>query len=168
FDTHGHAAQGQDDHGHHGGTPHESPWVVTLPLVLLAIPSVVAGAWFIDPLLFEGFFDGVIAVLPAHPAMAELASHWHDWVAYALHGFVTLPFWLMIAGLVVAWYCYMVNPKLPAAIHRNLSFVNRILDNKYYADWFNEQVVARGARCLGYGFWKAGDRGLIDGVLVNG
>ncbi|WP_442598371.1 NADH-quinone oxidoreductase subunit L [Parapusillimonas sp. JC17] len=168
FDALGHAAHGHDDHGHHGGTPHESPWVVTLPLVLLAIPSVIAGAWFIDPLLFGSFFDGVIAVLPAHPAMAELASHWHGWVAYALHGFVTVPFWLMIAGFVVAWYCYLVNPKVPAAIHRNLSVVNRILDNKYYADWFNEQVVARLARCLGHGFWKAGDRGLIDGLLVNG
>ena len=89
-------------------------------------------------------------------------------MAYALHGFVTLPFWLMVAGLVVAWYCYLINPKVPAAIKRNLSGINRILDNKYYADWFNEQVVARGARCLGHGFWKGGDRGLIDGLIVNG
>lgn len=169
FSTDGHAAHGhEDNHGHHGGTPHESPWVVTLPLVLLAIPSVIAGAWFIDPLLFDGFFDGVIAVLPTHPAMAELAGHWHGWVAYALHGFVTLPFWLMIAGFVVAWYCYLINPRVPAAIHSSLSGINRILDNKYYADWFNEQVVARGARGLGHGFWKAGDRALIDGLLVNG
>ncbi|HUH60178.1 MAG TPA: NADH-quinone oxidoreductase subunit L [Candidimonas sp.] len=170
FDTTGHAAHGHghDDHGHHGGTPHESPWVVTLPLVLLAIPSVVAGALFIDPLLFDGFFNGVIAILPAHPAMAELASHWHGWVAYALHGFVTLPFWLMIAGFVVAWYCYVINPKVPAVIHEKLSFINRILDNKYYADWVNEQVIARGVRLLGHGFWKGGDRGLIDGILING
>jgi len=173
FDAHGHAAHGHDHdhdhgHGHHGGAPKESPWVVTAPLVLLAVLSVVAGAWFIDPLLFEGFFDGVIAVLPQHPAMEELASHWHGWVAYALHGFITLPFWLMIAGLVVAWYCYLINPKVPAAIKHNLSGINRILDNKYYADWFNEQVVARGARCLGHGFWKGGDRGLIDGLIVNG
>ena len=169
FDTHGHAGHGHDDdHGHHGGTPHESPWVVTLPLVLLAIPSVVAGAWFIDPLLFEGYFDGVISVSAAHPAMADLAEHWHDWVAFAVHGFSTLPFWLVVAGFVVAWYCYLINPKVPAAIHRSLSGINRILDNKYYADWFNEQVLARGARCLGHGLWQAGDRGLIDGLMVNG
>lgn len=168
FNTDAHAGHGHDDHGHHGGTPHESPWVVTLPLVLLAIPSVIAGAWFIDPLLFGDFFKGVISVLPAHPAMAELAGHWHDWVAFALHGFVTLPFWLMIAGLVVAWYCYVINPKVPAAIHSKLSFINRVLDNKYYADWFNEQVISRFVRCLGHGLWQAGDRGLIDGVLVNG
>src|SRR3546814_13902760 len=74
----------------------------------------------------------------------------------------------MVSGFVVAWYCYLVNPKLPAAIHGKLSFINRVLDNKYYADWFNEQIVARGARCLGHGFWKAGDGGLIDGLLVNG
>ena len=170
FDTegHGHEGHGHDDHGHHGGTPHESPWVVTLPLVLLAIPSVIAGIWVIDPLLFGNFFKNVITVLPAHPAMAELASHWHGWLAYALHGFVTVPFWLMIAGLVVAWYCYMVNPKVPAAIKRSLAGVNVILENKYFADWFNEQVLARCARCLGRGLWQAGDRGLIDGLLVNG
>src|SRR5690554_3437750 len=169
FSTEAHAGHGHDDdHGHHGGVPKESPWVVTLPLVLLAIPSVIAGAWFVDPLMFDGFFDGVIAVLPAHPAMAELAGHWHDRVAYALHGFVTLPFWLVVAGFVVAWYCYLINPRVPAAIHSSLSGINRILDNKYYADWFNEQVVARGARALGHGFWKAGDRALIDGLVVNG
>ena len=157
---------------HHGLAPHEKPheqkWVVTLPLVLLAIPSVFIGYIAIEPMLFGDFFKGVISVLPAHPAMAELAGHWHDWVAFALHGFVTLPFWLMIAGLVVAWYCYVINPKVPAAIHSKLSFINRVLDNKYYADWFNEQVISRFVRCLGHGLWQAGDRGLIDGVLVNG
>lgn len=171
FDTSGHAHDAHDhadEHGHHGGVPHESPWVVTLPLVLLAIPSVIAGIWFIDPLLFGGYFNGVIAVAAEHPAMAELASHWHGWMAYALHGFVTVPFWLMIAGLVVAWYCYMVNPALPKRIYSSLSGINRILENKYFADWFNEQVIARGARCLGHGFWQVGDRGLIDGLLVNG
>src|SRR5690554_4579581 len=162
-----HPADHGDDHGH-GGEPHESPWVVTLPLVVLAVPSVLAGIFFAEPILFGDFFDGVIAVLPEHPAMAELASHWHGWVAYALHGFVTVPFWLMIAGFVVAWYCYVVNPALPPKIYSALSGINRVLENKYYADWFNEQVIARFARCLGHGFWKTGDRGLIDGLVVNG
>ena len=155
------------DHDH-GGTPHESPWVVTLPLVVLAVPSVVAGMLFAAPILFGDFFDGVIAVLPEHPAMATLASHWHGWIAYALHGFVTVPFWLMVAGLVVAWYCYLVNPALPPKLYAAFSGINRVLENKYYADWFNEQVVARAARGLGHGFWKGGDRGLIDGLVVNG
>ena len=160
---------GHDDHGHdHGGDPKESPWVVTLPLVVLAVPSVLAGMMFAGPILFGDFFDGVISVLPEHPAMATLASHWHGWMAYALHGFVTVPFWLMIAGLVVAWYLYVVNPAMPGKIYTALSGVNRVLENKYYADWFNEQVIARGARCLGHGFWKGGDRGIIDGLMVNG
>ncbi|MGO3713624.1 NADH-quinone oxidoreductase subunit L [Alcaligenes aquatilis] len=161
-------SHGHDDHHAHGGDPHESPWVVTLPLVLLAIPSIFAGIWFVDPLLFGGYFDGIVTVLPDHPAMANLAAHWTDWMAYALHGFVTVPFWLVVAGAVVAWYMYLVNPALPAAIKKNCSFIYRILENKYYVDWFNEQVLSRGVRCLGTGLWKGADRGLIDGLVVNG
>jgi len=165
---HDHAAHGHDDHGHHGGTPHESPWVVTLPLVLLAIPSVIAGAWLCDALLFGDYFKDTIVVLAQHPAMATLAKTWHGWVAYGLHAFVTVPFWLMIAGAVVAWYCYLINPKVPAAIQSKLKTINCILENKYYFDWFYEQVVARGSRLLGRGLWQQADRGLIDGLLVNG
>ena len=176
FDTSGHGHghghrhddHGHDDHGHHGGTPHESPWVVTLPLLLLAIPSVLIGAWVVDPMLFGKFFDGVIKVLPQHPAMHELHEEWHGWVAFGMHAFQTLPFWLVVAGAVIAWYCYLINPKVPAAIKSSLSGVNRILENKYFVDWINEQIIARGARCLGRGLWQTGDRGLIDGLLVNG
>ena len=171
FDTTGHSHAHDDhadDHGHHGGVPHESPWVVTLPLVLLAIPSIFAGIWFVDPLLFNGYFKGAITVMAAHPVMAELSTHWAGWLGYALHGFVTVPFWLMIAGLVICWYCYLINPAVPAAISRALSGVLVVLNHKYYFDWINEQIFARGARALGRGFWQVGDRGLIDGLLVNG
>jgi NADH-quinone oxidoreductase subunit L len=168
----GHAGHGHDDHGdahgHHGGVPHESPWVVTLPLVLLAIPSVVAGAWLCDALLFGVYFKDTIVVLSQHPAMATIAKTWHGWVAYGLHAFVTVPFWLMIAGAVVAWYCYLINPKVPAVIQSKLKFINCILENKYFFDWFYEQVIARGSRMLGKGLWQRADRGLIDGLLVNG
>ncbi len=164
---HGHEAHGHDDH-HHGGKPHESPWVVTLPLVLLAIPSVVIGAWVVDPMLFGKFFNGVITVLPQHPAMHALHEEWHGWVAFGLHAFQTLPFWLVVAGVVIAWYCYLINPKVPARIQASLSGLNKVLENKYYVDWVNEQIIARGARCLGHGLWQTGDRGLIDGLLVNG
>jgi len=168
----GHAGHGHDDHadahGHHVGVPHESPWVVTLPLVLLAIPSVVAGAWLCDALLFGGYFKDTIVVLAQHPAMATIAKTWHGWVAYGLHAFVTVPFWLMIAGAVVAWYCYLINPKVPAVIQSKLKFINCILENKYFFDWFYEQVIARGSRVLGKGLWQRADRGLIDGLLVNG
>ncbi|MFA5521363.1 MAG: NADH-quinone oxidoreductase subunit L [Castellaniella sp.] len=152
----------------HGGPPRESPWVVTLPLVLLAIPSVIAGAWFADPVLFGGYFDKVIAVLPQHPAMTTMAADWHGWMAYGVHGFMTLPFWLVVAGFVISWYGYVINPALPRAIHQRLGVISRVLDNKYYADWFNEQVLARFTRCLGHGLWKGGDAGLIDGLIVNG
>ena len=169
-DDHHHAAdvdQEPDGHGHHG-TPHESPWVVTLPLVLLAIPSVLIGAWVVDPMLFGKFFDGVIKVLPQHPAMHELHEEWHGWVAFGLHAFQTVPFWLVVAGAVIAWYCYLINPKVPAKIQSSLSGINKVLENKYYVDWVNEQIIARGMRCLGRGLWQTGDRGIIDGLLING
>jgi NADH-quinone oxidoreductase subunit L len=167
-DAHASHAATHDDHGHHGGVPHESPWVVTVPLVVLAIPSLVLGALAVDPLLFGSYFKGVISVLPTHPAMSELAHHWHGVLAYGLHAFTSVAFLLLVAGFVVAWYCYLINPKVPAAIERSLSGLNVVLQNKYYFDWFNEQVIARGARLLATGLWKGGDRGLIDGLLVNG
>ncbi|WP_298428772.1 NADH-quinone oxidoreductase subunit L [Ottowia sp.] len=160
-----------DDHGHHGhdAKPHESPWVVTLPLVLLAIPSVVIGAMTLMPILFGDFFKGVIVVDgTSHHAMAELAEEIHGWLPMALHGFTGLPFWLALAGVVSSWYMYMINPALPAAVKRTFGPVYRLLENKYYLDWFNEHVLARGARLLGTGLWKGGDRALIDGALVNG
>ncbi len=167
--AHGGEAQGHDEgHGHHGGTPHESPWVVTLPLTLLAIMSVIAGVWFIDPLLFEGYFGRSITVLAQHPAMAELAHEWHGWVAFALHGFTALPFWLLVAGFLVAWYCYLINPRVPAALAASFSGLYRLLDNKYYFDWVNEQIIARATRALGRGLWQGGDRGFIDGLIING
>ncbi|MGX5658394.1 NADH-quinone oxidoreductase subunit L [Castellaniella ginsengisoli] len=170
-DAHGHDGHAHGDHGHdahHGGLPKESPWVVTLPLVLLAVMSVVAGVWFIDPLLFDGYFGKAITVASHHPAMAELAHEWHGWVAFALHGFTSVPFLLLLAGFVVAWYCWLVNPSVPAAFARGLAPVYRLLDNKYYFDWFNENVIARFARALGRGLWQGGDRGLIDGLIING
>ena len=160
-----------DDHGHHGhdAKPHESPWVVTLPLVLLAIPSVIIGAMTLMPILFGDFFKGVIVVDgTSHHAMAELAEEIHGWLPMALHGFTGLPFWLALAGVVSSWYMYMINPALPAAIKRASGPVYRLIENKYYMDWFNEHVLAHGARLLGTGLWKGGDRVLIDGALVNG
>ena len=156
------------DHDHHAGPPRESPWVVTLPLVMLAIPSAVAGALFVDPLLFNDYFKDTIVVLAQHPAMASLTHEWHGRLAYALHAFGTPAFGLLVAGFVVAWYCYLINPKAPVYIQSKLKGLNYVLDNKYFFDWFYEQVMARGARLLGTGLWKQADRGLIDGLIVNG
>ena len=161
-----------DDHGHgdaHAHTPHESPWVVTLPLVLLAIPSVVIGYLTIGPMLFGDFFKGAIVVHGEHHhAMAELAAEFHGATAMALHALGTLPFLLALSGVVVAYVFYMVAPAIPAAIAKAWSPAIRVLENKYYLDWFNEHVLAAGARLLGRGLWKGGDMGLIDGVLING
>ncbi|MDP4078734.1 NADH-quinone oxidoreductase subunit L [Acidovorax sp. A1169] len=161
-----------DDHGHGHGEhhdPHESPWVVTVPLVLLAIPSVVVGFLFIQPMLFGDFFKDVIFVDAAkHPAMAKLAEIFHGPVAMAVHGLQTAPFWLAVAGVALSYYMYMVNPALPTAIKRMCMPIYTLFENKYYLDWFNENVLARGARALGTGLWKGGDQAIIDGALVNG
>ena len=157
--------------GHHESAhkPHESPWVVTVPLVLLAIPSVVIGFLTIEPMLFGDFFKDAIQVnLAKHPAMAEIAKLFHGPAQMALHGLSTAPFWLALSGVLMAYYMYMVNPALPAAIKRMAMPVYTLLENKYYLDWFNENVLARGARALGMGLWKGGDQALIDGALVNG
>ena len=166
---HGHA---HDDHHHgHDAKPHESPWVVTLPLVLLAIPSVVIGAIALMPMLFGDFFNGVIFVDGSkHPAMAELAQAIHGWVPMALHGFSAPPFWLALAGVVVSYVFYMVKPEIPAAI---MAFSKKIglyqvLEGKYGVDWVYENIFARGARVFGTVFWRVGDQALIDGAVVNG
>ncbi|MBN8753745.1 MULTISPECIES: NADH-quinone oxidoreductase subunit L [Variovorax] len=166
-DDHGH---GHDDHGHgHDHKPHESPWVVWLPLVLLAIPSVVIGFMTIEPMLFGEFFKNAIFVDGAkHHAMKELEEGFHGPVAMAIHGLTTAPFWLALAGVVLSWYMYMINPALPAAIKRAFGPIYRLLENKYYMDWFNENVIARATRALGTGLWKGGDQALIDGAVVNG
>ncbi|KAB0584120.1 NADH-quinone oxidoreductase subunit L [Ideonella dechloratans] len=157
-----------DDHGH-AHTPHESPWVVTLPLVLLAIPSVIIGYFAIEPMLYGDFFKGVIFVNnEAHPAMEELAHEFHGPLAMGLHAFTSLPFLLALAGVVTAYVFYMVAPSIPATLARVLAPVVRVLENKYYMDWINENIIAAGARLIGRGLWKGGDVGLIDGLLVNG
>ncbi len=166
---HGHA---HDDHHHgHDAKPHESPWVVTLPLVLLAIPSVVIGAIALMPMLFGDFFNGVIFVDGSkHPAMAELAQAIHGWVPMALHGFSAPPFWLALAGVVVSYVFYMVKPEIPAAI---MAFSKKIglyqvLEGKYGVVWVYENIFARGARGFGTVFWWMGGQAPIDGAVVNG
>ena len=171
-----HHAHHDDPHDHHHAedgrasqAPHESPWVVTVPLILLAIPSVVVGYMTIAPMLFGEFLNDAIFVdVSKHPGMQALAAAFHGPVAMALHAVSTAPFWLALAGVVVAWYMYLINPAVQAAIGRALHPLVVILENKYYMDWFNENVLARGARALGNGLWKIGDRALIDGLLVNG
>jgi NADH-quinone oxidoreductase subunit L len=165
-DAHGHE---EEHHGlAPGEKPHESPWVVTLPLILLAIPSVIIGYFAIQPMVHGNFFNGVIAIGESHHAMEALHEEFHGAFAMALHGFTSLPFWLALSGVVVAYYCYMINPRVPAWFYSKFHALHTLLDNKYYMDKFNEVVWAGGARLLGGGLSRVGDRTLIDGLIVNG
>lgn len=164
-----------DDHGDHhhglapGQKPHESPWVVTVPLVLLAIPSVAIGFFGIEPMLFGDYFKGVIYIdAEAHPVMHELEHHFHGAVAMALHSITTLPFFFALSGVVLSGYFYLKRPDIPAAVYKKLSAINTVLENKYYFDKFNETVFAGGARLLGSFLWRFGDVKVIDGFFVNG
>jgi NADH-quinone oxidoreductase subunit L len=161
-----------DDHAHdahgHAHTPHESPWVVTAPLLLLAVPSVVIGFMTAGPMLFGDFFkDSIVVDAAVHKSMEELAKAFHGPVAMGLHALTSLPFALALAGVVVAWVFYLKAPAIPAALDRVLKPLRTVLENKYYMDWFNEAVLARGARLIGVGLWKGGDVGIIDG-FING
>jgi NADH-quinone oxidoreductase subunit L len=177
---HGKERFGHDDHGHHdahgdhhglapGEKPHESPWVITLPLIALAIPSVFIGYYTIDPMLFGTFFGDAIFVDAAkHSAMASLASHFHGPVAMALHGFITPVFLLLVLGVLVAAVCYLWATSLPQKIAKTFAPIKTLLVNKYYLDDLNQWVFAKGALLIGGGLWKQGDQRVIDGWLVNG
>jgi NADH-quinone oxidoreductase subunit L len=153
-------------HSHHA--PHESPWVVTGPLIFLAVPSVLLGGLAIGPMLFGSYFADVITVAPEHPAMAVLAGHYEGAWALALHAVETWPFWLASAGVLTAYLFYVVSPAVPQRIGEIFSGVHRLLIEKYYLDRFNEFVFAGGARRVGQTLWQRADQGVIDSFLVNG
>jgi NADH-quinone oxidoreductase subunit L len=171
-----HDEHADHDEHHHGlgpnDKPHESPWVVTVPLILLAIPSVIIGFMTIEPMLFGEFFKGVITIdAERHPAMEELAKvfeHHGGAAGMAMHAISTAPFWLALAGVVTAYVFYMLKPSIPAAIKAKTPLLNNLLENKYYFDKFNEVVIAGGARKIGEFLWKVSDTKLIDGLVVNG
>jgi NADH-quinone oxidoreductase subunit L len=171
-DDHAH----DDDHASHehhglapGEKPHETPWVVWLPLVALAIPSLAIGYFTIEPMLFGDYFIGPIVINDAaHPAMSNLASHFHGAWAMTMHGFQTLPFWLAVAGVVTAWFFYLKMPAIPSYIKQKTGLIYTLLDNKYYFDRFNDWFFAAGARNTSRFLWKFGDVKLIDGFIVNG
>ena len=179
FESHGHGhdddhstggtaasagSHGHDDH-HHGHAPHETPWVVTLPLILLAIPSVFIGWFAIGPMLYGDWFGK--AIVPT-ATLAEMAKHFHGAGAMVVHAFTSLPFWLALGGAATAWYLYIARPDLPALIKAKSGFLATILERKYFFDEFNDWFFAGGARKLGHGLWLWGDRTIIDGIMVNG
>ena len=168
-----HAAHDDAQEEHHGlapgQKPHETPWVVWGPLVLLAIPSVFIGYFTIEPMLYGSFFkDAIFINAEAHPVMEELAHHFHGAAAMALHAVQTPVFWLAAGGVALSWFFYLKRPDIPEKIKTACAPIYRVLENKYYFDKFNEVFVAGGARLLGRGLWKGGDIGLIDGLIVSG
>lgn len=152
---------------HEGHQPHESPWVVTLPLIMLAIPSVLAG-YFIGEVVFGRFLGNAIFVAGPHDVLGELSTRYHGVWTFMLHGLQALPFWLAISGVAVAWYLYIYRPELPERLQRRWQGLHRLLENKYGFDAFNDKVFAGGARGLGNLLWRVGDRFFIDGAIVNG
>jgi len=169
-----HLAQHDEHHAEHGDShhaplnPQESPAVVTVPLVLLAIPSVMIGAYTIEAMVVGDFFKSSILVLPDHPAIASFAADFHGVFGMALHAFFTLPFWLMLLGFVLAWAGTLYSPQSGARLRVSLAPIVSLLEKKYYMDDFNEKVLAAGVRGIGKGLWKGGDQGVIDGVAING
>jgi NADH-quinone oxidoreductase subunit L len=167
-----------DDHDHHHGLaptddPHEPGWVIKLPLILLAIPSVWIGYVAIEPMLYGDFFNGVIYVdYAAHPAMQEMTHHWHSTMhnaaGMAIHGLLSVPFALAASGVLLAWFFYTQRPDIPASIQSKLTWLNNILENKYGFDAFNDKFFAAGSRLLGHKLWQIGDVTIIDGAMVNG
>ena len=147
---------------------HESPWVVTLPLILLAIPSVIGGWPGIGPLLFGDYFREAIVVAPAHDVLGHLEREFHGPAAFVVHGLSGPAVWLAAAGVLAAWFLFLKRPSLAAVLREKSGGLYTLLENKYYFDWFNENVIAAGSRKLGMALWKGGDVAIIDGAAVNG
>ncbi len=148
---------------------HESPWVVTVPLILLAIPSAIIGWFTVMPMLFGNFFEGVIHVLPANNVLAELDTEYHHSVLNFVEIAFTSPvLWLALLGVGTAWLFFLKKPALADSAERSLKWLHTVLVDKYGFDWFNEHVIMAGARALGGGLWRFGDQALIDDGLVNG
>jgi NADH-quinone oxidoreductase subunit L len=155
------------DNGHaQGHVPHESPWVVTVPLVILAVPTICAG-WVIGPVLFGGFFGDAIVVAGSHDVLAQLGGDFHGVMAMMAHALATWPLWLAVAGIAGAAWLYLRRTDLPDKLRQWFSPLYTLLEQKYYFDRFNDWFFAGGARLVGRGLWKGGDVAVIDG-FVNG
>ena len=159
---------GEERFEHHDGQmPQESPLVVTLPLILLAIPSVIAG-FFIGQMVFGEFFGASIFVLEQHDVLGHHAVNYQGIWSFILHGVTALPFWLAMAGVAMAYFLYMLRPDIPMRMHQTFNWLYRVMDNKYGFDRFNEVIFSGGARVIGRVLWKVGDEAIIDGTIVNG
>jgi NADH-quinone oxidoreductase subunit L len=148
--------------------PKESPLVVTVPLILLAIPSIVIGYFTIEPVLFGGWLSESITVLPQNDVVAKVGEHFHGPTAMALHGVQTAPFWLMLGGFALATFIYMVRPATANTLQQKFPKLHALLENKFYVDELYQKLFISRTVSIGNGLWKKADAGLIDGWLVNG
>jgi NADH-quinone oxidoreductase subunit L len=172
-DDHAHGDTHASHEAHHGlapgQKPHETPWVVWVPLVALAIPSLAIGYFTVEPMLYGNYFNGAIVINhELHPVMEEMQHEFHGALAMAMHSLTSLPFWLAVAGVVTAWFFYLKKPAIPEYIKQKSGFIYTLLENKYYFDRFNDWFFAAGARNTSRFLWKFGDVKLIDGFFVNG
>jgi NADH-quinone oxidoreductase subunit L len=165
-DAHGDAETQEDHPVHDEPKPHESPWVVTLPLILLAIPSVLIGYFTVGPMVFGDFFDGVLTVAAVRDTLGQI--EYHGAFAFMLHGMMMPPFWLAMAGLATAWFVYTKKPEIARDLAIRFDWAHFILDRKYGFDEFNQAVFAGGSKLIGKFLWLVGDRAVIDGIAVNG
>ena len=168
IDEHGDAEAQEHHYVHDEPKPHESPWVVWLPLVMLAIPSVVIGYLTVGDVLFGDFFKGILYVAPEHDVLAKLGESYNGEIGFIMHGMMAKPFYLAMGGLFVAWFIYMKKPQIADWIKNKFDMFYMVLDHKYGFDGFNQFFFAGGSKGLGNILWKAGDRFLIDGLMVNG
>jgi NADH-quinone oxidoreductase subunit L len=174
-DDHGHDSHAGDahdndahSHGHGDHKPHESPWVVTVPLILLAIPSLFIGWFTIGPVLFGGYFGDAIFVAEQRDVLGHIGEEFHGPWAFLLHALTAAPVYLALLGVLAAWFLYIKRPDLPDRIAEKLSPVYKLLANKFYFDEIYQAVFATGSRNLGSALWRVGDMAIIDGAAVNG
>jgi NADH-quinone oxidoreductase subunit L len=166
-DTHAHVGHGQA-HGHGDHKPHESPWVVTVPLILLAIPSLFIGWFTIGPVLFGDYFGDAIFVSEERNVLEHIGEEFHGPLAFMLHGLMQPPVYLALLGVLAAWFLYIKRPDVPGRIADKLSPIYKLLANKFYFDEIYQAVFAKGSRNLGTALWRVGDVAIIDGGAVNG
>jgi NADH-quinone oxidoreductase subunit L len=148
----------------------ESPWVITLPLILLLIPSAISGFMLVGPMLFSSnlILGNSVFVLPQYDVLNHLGVDYHGALAMALHDFTHAAFWFGLGGLITAYLCYVAYPQWPQQIAARFQGIYRVLVMKYGFDDFNQAVLVRGTRGLANIMFHVSDVKIIDDWMING
>ena len=147
---------------------HETAPSITVPLILLAIPSVLIGYFTIEPMLFGGWLENAIFIDPSHHAVSKLEDHFHSAFSLITHSVMTLPFWMMVGGGLTAWVFCIYRTDWADLIQSKFKRINYVLNSLYGFDRFNEIIFVRGSLKIGNLLWKISDMAIIDQFLVNG